>query len=119
MSRRMSRRKRSDRAQRERSSAAQRSGKDRRGGEAHDLYQTDLDRHLWTFPGGASRRRKRAKRKKSVKRRIARVVAGTIGFAGLAYYLYRRSRGDADSRPKEPDAARTGAVGEEEEAAGV
>lgn len=121
MARRTSRKKRSDRAQRERRSGVERrSGRDRRGSDAHDLYQTDLDRHLWTFPRAAARRRKRAKRKRSVKRRIARVVAGGIGVAGLAYYLYRRSRGDADLRPQEVENAPSGTAGdEEEEAAGV
>lgn len=47
------------------------------------------------------------------------MMAGTIGVAGLAYYLYRRSRGDADMRPEHADTAQTGAVGEEEEPAGV
>ena len=120
MARRMSSKNR-DRAKRERRSGVlRRSGRDRRGGDVHDLYQTDLDRHFWTFPRAESRRRKRAKRKRSVKRRIARVVAGSIGVAGLAYYLYRRSRGDVELRAQEAENAPRGTAGAgEEEEAGV
>ncbi len=106
--------KRSDRDSDER-----RSGKDRRTGRGRrgrsrdgrqsteDLYQSDLDRHLWSWASPGAKRRRKEKSKRERRRRLAGVVAsaaGALSAAGLSYFLYRRLR--EDELPEDPDDVR-------------
>jgi hypothetical protein len=100
-----------------RSSAERRSGKDRRrskakrqraGRSVRDLYKTDLDRHLWSWPV-TSAKKKRAKDRERRKRRrkfvgLVASAAGALGAAGLSYMLYRRLHED-ETRERDPDHA--------------
>jgi len=112
-------------ARERRSGDDRRSGRDRRsgadsresGGDIHDLYQADLDRHLWSFGSGKGRTR----RKRSPVRRVARIL-GALGVAGLSYYVYRRWLGDeaeTDEETKSDPSERAESTAEDEEAAGV
>ncbi|UCC72240.1 MAG: hypothetical protein JSV86_18025 [Gemmatimonadota bacterium] len=99
-----------------RSGTDRRAGKDRRKGHRRDgagrrgtseLYQSDLDRHLWSWaiPAAAKKRRK-AKAKRERHRRIAGVVAsaaGALSAAGVSYFLYRRLR--ENQLPEDPETA--------------
>lgn len=85
-----------------------RRGRERRSGDArsetHDLYQSDLDRHLWSWTTD-KRGKKRRKRKRH--RKAARLVAsaaGMLGAAGLSYFLYRKLR-KGGRRPDDVDSA--------------
>ncbi len=61
-----------------------------------DLYQSDLDRHLWSWASPSAReKRRKEKRKRRRQRRVARILAsaaGAVGAAGLSYFLYRKLR---------------------------
>lgn len=96
--------KRSDRESDER-----RSGKERRAGKERrrrsrdgrrstsDLYQSDLDRHLWSWASPGAKRRRKEKSRRERRRRFAGVVAsaaGALSAAGLSYFLYKRLRED-------------------------
>lgn len=106
---------------RRRGKKERRGGRDRRrSADIHDLYQTDLDRHLWSFRKGKAG--KGGKPKKSVRRKVARLVAGAVGVAGLTYWLYRRRRGDevgADDLEGAQAEEAVEAEDQEEEPAGV
>jgi hypothetical protein len=69
-----------------------------------DLYQSDLDRHLWSWAApSAKEKRRKEKRKQRRRRRFARIVAsaaGAVGAAGLSYFLYRKLR--RDDRREDP-----------------
>lgn len=93
-----------------------RRGKDRRTGRdrrkrrrdsrrsTSDLYQSDLDRHLWSWATPGDKRRRKEKSKRERRRRFAGVVAsaaGALSAAGLSYILYRRLR--EDELPEDSD----------------
>jgi hypothetical protein len=92
-----------------RSGRDRRADKDRRAGRdrrrqrrgIRDLYKTDLDRHLWSWARPGARKSGRAQDKSKGRRRtLASLVAsaaGTLGAAGLSYYLWKRLR-----EPEEP-----------------
>jgi hypothetical protein len=80
------------------------SGDLRDGGRrrVRDLYQSDLDRHLWSWASPAKKKR-RKKKAPARRRRVAGLVAsaaGALSAAGLFYFLYRRLR--KDDRPDDP-----------------
>ena len=89
-----------------------RRGRDRRSddgrrtesSETHDLYQSDLDRHLWSWTTDkrGKKRRKRKRRRKAA--RLVASAAGMLGAAGLSYFLYRKLR-KGDRRPDDVDSA--------------
>lgn len=80
----------------------------RRADDSRDLYQSDLDRHFWSWPMPSGRKRKRKRRVK-----VAGVIAsaaGLLGAAGLSYLFYRRRHdespaheGEREGRPKDAD----------------
>lgn len=83
-----------------------RKGRDRRSGEERrrsqraddprDLYQSDLDRHFWSWPIPSGRKRKRRRRLK-----LAGVIAsaaGLLGAAGISYFFYRRRHDEATAQ---------------------
>jgi hypothetical protein len=105
-------------------STERRSGSDRRSGEERpygskrrdggrrqhirDLYQSDLDRHLWswTSPKRAKKKKRASKTQHVRRRRVARLVAsaaGALSAAGLSYFLWRRLR--KEELPEDPVAA--------------
>jgi hypothetical protein len=89
---------------RERRVPARRDGA--RGRSTSDLYQSDLDRHFWSWASPGAKRRRRAKSKRERRRRFAGVVAsaaGALSAAGLSYFLYRRLR--EDELPEDSDDA--------------
>ena len=73
-----------------------------------DLYKTDLDRHLWSWPVPSARKKRQKERERRRRRRkVAGIVAsaaGAVGAAGLSYLLYRRLR-DEEERPPDPMSA--------------
>ena len=84
-------------------SKAKDKGRDRRHERAaertEDLYQSDLDRHLWSVPSRPERK------ERDGGRRIARLIAsaaGMLGAAGLSYWVYRRLRDRSDSETDAP-----------------
>ena len=86
-----------------RSGADRRSGEERRWSGAddpRDLYQSDLDRHLWSWPTPSRRKRKRKGRFKRVG--LIASAAGLIGAAG--YLFYRRRQDDAAANADPEDA---------------
>jgi hypothetical protein len=96
-----------------------RSGKERRAGRERrkkrgrdsrrstsDLYQSDLDRHLWSWASPGAKRRRKEKSRRERRRRFAGVVAsaaGALSAAGLSYILYKRLR--EDELPEDPEQA--------------
>ncbi|UCF18558.1 MAG: hypothetical protein JSU87_11480 [Gemmatimonadota bacterium] len=100
-----------------RSGEDRRSGKDRRGsrGRRHhrrgirDLYKTDLDRHLWSWvqPGARKKRRQEAgqTRRRHTLAGLLASAAGTVGAAGLSYYLWKRLRTTEKSSDPEHEQA--------------
>ncbi len=95
-----------------RSGRARRTGKERRGRSrdgrrsTSDLYQSDLDRHLWSWAGPGAKKRRKEKSRRKRRRRFAGVVAsaaGALSAAGLSYFLYKRLR--EDELPEDPDDA--------------
>lgn len=96
-----------------RSGRERRAGKERRkrGGRdgrrsTSDLYQSDLDRHLWAWASPGAKRRRKEKSKRKRRRRFAGAVAsaaGALSAAGLSYFLYKRLR--EDELPEDPDDA--------------
>ncbi|NIN71570.1 MAG: hypothetical protein GTO46_06495 [Gemmatimonadetes bacterium] len=89
-----------------------RTGKERRGRgrdgrrSTSELYQSDLDRHLWSWASPSAKRRRKEKSKRKRRRRFAGVVAsaaGALSAAGLSYILYRRLR--EDELPEDPEDA--------------
>ncbi|UCC83451.1 MAG: hypothetical protein JSW46_00525 [Gemmatimonadota bacterium] len=95
-----------------RSGGDRRTGKERRGRRrdgrrsTSELYQSDLDRHLWSWATPSAKRRRKEKSKRERRRRFAGVVAsaaGALSAAGLSYILYRRLR--EDELPEDPDDA--------------
>ncbi len=65
-------------------------------GSTRDLYQSDLDRHLWSWASPTKKKRRRAKAKRERRRKMAGMVA-----AGLSYFLYRRLR--EEEEPEDPE----------------
>ncbi len=103
-------------AQRRASARIRRRGRDRRTGKdrrkrgsrrTEELYQSDLDRHLWSWASPASaKKRRKEKARRERRRTVAGVVAsaaGALSAAGLSYFLYKRLR--EDERPPDPDQA--------------
>lgn len=98
------------RSGRERRGPGDRREPDRRDGgrrrTTSELYQSDLDRHLWSWASSkAAKRRRKERTKRKRRRRVAGVVAsaaGALSAAGLSYFLYRRLR--EDELPEDPDA---------------
>ncbi len=69
-----------------------------------DLYQSDLDRHFWSWRTASSRsRRRKAKKRRGRRRKIAGLVASAAGALGLSYFVYRRLH--RDDRPADPEEA--------------
>ncbi len=91
-----------------RSGGERRAGKERRKSgrrdgrrSTSDLYQSDLDRHLWSWASPGTKRRRKEKSKRERRRRFAGVVAsaaGALSAAGLSYFLYKRLREDEWTR---------------------
>lgn len=84
-----------------RSGADRRKGRDRRVAavardrSARDLYRSDLDRHLWSWPKAKTSKKKKAKKTPSRRRSLVRIIAsgaGMVGAAGISYLLYRKFR---------------------------
>jgi hypothetical protein len=85
-----------------RSGSDRRTGRDRRDRGRRDgrrstseLYQSDLDRHLWSWASPGAKKRRREKSKRARRRRFAGVVAsaaGALSAAGVSYLLYKRLR---------------------------
>ncbi len=96
-----------------RSGGERRAGKERRKSgrrdgrrSTSDLYQSDLDRHLWSWASPGTKRRRKEKSKRERRRRFAGVVAsaaGALSAAGLSYFLYKRLR--EDELPEDPNDA--------------
>ncbi len=91
-----------------RSGKDRRTGRDRRDGHrqhgTRELYQSDLDRHLWSWTSPAAKKRRKARGKRKRRRRFAGVVAsaaGALSAAGLSYFLYKRLR--EDQLPADPE----------------
>ncbi len=95
-----------------RSGEARRSGKDRPGsrGRHHrrgirDLYKTDLDRHLWSWVRPGARKKRREQTAQTRRRRtlagFLASAAGTLGAAGLSFYLWKRLR--SPEKPADPE----------------
>jgi hypothetical protein len=78
--------------------------RDGAGRSIRDLYQSDLDRHLWSWAKPSAKKKRRKERERRVRqRKLARIVAsaaGAVGAAGLSYFLYRRLR--ERERPDDP-----------------
>lgn len=71
-----------------------------------ELYQSDLDRHLWSWASSGEKQRRREKSRRKRRRRFAGVVAsaaGALSAAGLSYILYKRLR--EDEPPEDPEQA--------------
>ncbi len=94
-----------------RSGNERRSGKDRRRQRTRlgirDLYQSDLDRHLWSWarPSARKKRRKQEERRRR-RRQLAGVfasAAGALSAAGLSYFMWRRFK--TGEQPEDPEAA--------------
>ena len=96
-----------------------RSGRDRRTGKerrtragrdgrrsTRELYQSDLDRHLWSWASPGAKRRRKQRSKRARRCRFTGVVAsaaGALSAAGLSYILYKRLR--EDELPADPEGA--------------
>jgi hypothetical protein len=78
------------------------------GRSIRDLYKTDLDRHLWTWPlPSARKKRQKDKERRRRRRKIGGIIAsaaGALGAAGLSFFLYRRLHED-EEQPLDPENA--------------
>jgi hypothetical protein len=86
------RRRGEDRRRRERRSGSERR-QETEGRGVSDLYRSDLDRHLWSWP----RKRKSEKASGEGRSKIARIAAsaaGAVGAIGLSWLVYRKLRKD-------------------------
>ncbi len=96
------------RSGRDRRASPERRGRSRRDGRrsTSDLYQSDLDRHLWSWASPGAKKRRKEKSKRARRRRFAGVVAsaaGALSAAGLSYILYKRLR--ESELPDDPEDA--------------
>ncbi len=92
--------------------AERRKGRERRvpaeaeAPSVRDLYRSDLDRHLWSWPKSKpSKKRKKAKKAPSRRRNVVRILAsgaGMVGAAGVSYLLYRKLRSKESGREDDP-----------------
>ncbi|KPK79871.1 MAG: hypothetical protein AMS25_11115 [Gemmatimonas sp. SM23_52] len=94
-----------------RSGEERRSGKDRRGDGSRlgirDLYQSDLDRHLWSWASPSARKKRRKAKERHKRRRqltgVLASAAGALSAAGLSYFIWRRFK--KGEQPDDPEAA--------------
>ncbi len=93
--------------------AERRRGRDRRvaaeaeAPSARDLYRSDLDRYLWSWPKSkpSTKKRKKAKKAPSRRRSVVRILAsgaGMVGAAGISYLLYRKLRNKESGLEDDP-----------------
>jgi hypothetical protein len=94
-----------------RSRRERRSGKERRSDGSRlgirDLYQSDLDRHLWSWASPSVRKKRRkAQERRRRRRQLAGVLAsaaGALSAAGLSYFVWRKLK--KEDEPDDPEAA--------------
>lgn len=68
-----------------------------------DLYQSDLDRHLWSWASPSARKAKARRRRRRQLAGVLASAAGALSAAGLSYFMWRKFKraGERD----DPEAA--------------